>query len=249
IVAIFATLTLGFGLESLFTDRIGSVVRNSLATAEAYEREHFASIRQDAVNMAADLNRAARQGVNQDQLNEIVAKQALIRELPRAYVFNLDKQIIARGEFSYLFHFVPPTDEQLAAARHGEVLLIGDPARDEIRALVFLSDFFDSYLYVSHTVQGAVLRLLDETRDTVQFYERIERERGDILVDYAFIYLGFALMVILASILMGLRFAERLAKPVGRLAGAAERVGAGDLDVRVSEQRGDDEIAMLGRAF
>ena len=249
IVAIFAALTLGFGLESLFTDRIGSVVRNSLATAEAYEREHLASLRQDATNMAGDLNRAARQGITGDQLNELVTKQALIRELPRAYVFNLDKQIIARGEFSYLFHFVPPSDDQLRAARGGEIVLIEDAGRNEIRALVFLADFFDSFLYISHTVQGDVLRLLDETRDTVQFYERIERERGDILLDYAVIYLGFALLVILASILMGLRFAERLAKPVGRLAEAAERVGGGDLDVRVRDTGGDDEISMLGRVF
>jgi two-component system nitrogen regulation sensor histidine kinase NtrY len=249
IVAIFAALTLGFGLESLFTDRIGSVVRNSLATAEAYEREHLATLRQDATNMAGDLNRAARQGITGDQLNELVTKQALIRELPRAYVFNLDKQIIARGEFSYLFHFVPPSDDQLRAARGGEIVLIEDAGRNEIRALVFLADFFDSFLYISHTVQGDVLRLLDETRDTVQFYERIERERGDILLDYAVIYLGFALLVILASILMGLRFAERLAKPVGRLAEAAERVGGGDLDVRVRDTGGDDEISMLGRVF
>jgi len=36
---------------------------------------------------------------------------------------------------------------------------------------------------------------------------------------------------------------------VGRLAGAAERVGGGDLDVQVTEEDGDDEIASLGRLF
>jgi len=43
--------------------------------------------------------------------------------------------------------------------------------------------------------------------------------------------------------------AERLAGPVGRLTGAAQRVGSGDLDVQVPEEDGDDEIAMLGRYF
>lgn len=249
LVAVFASLTLGFGLESLFTDRIGSVVRNSLATAEAYEREHRDGLRADLINMAGDLNRAARLGVNQAQLGELVAKQAVVRELPQAYVFNLDKQIIARGEFSYLFNFVPPNDAQLAAARRGEIVVIPDPARDEMRALIYLTSFLDSFLYISRTVQGDVLRLLDETRGTVQFYERLERERGSILLDYALIYLGFALFVILGAIMLGLWFAERLAKPVGRLAGAAEAVGAGNLDIRVKESRGTDEIAMLGRAF
>jgi two-component system nitrogen regulation sensor histidine kinase NtrY len=36
---------------------------------------------------------------------------------------------------------------------------------------------------------------------------------------------------------------------VGRLTSAAQRVGGGDLDVRVVEEDGDDEIAMLGRIF
>ena len=249
LVAVFAALTLGVGLENLFSDRIGSVVRNSLATAEAYEREHRTELRGDLLRMAGDLNLAARQGINQAQLDELVAQQALVRELPHAYVFNLDKQIIARGDFSYLFDFIPPTDAQLNAARRGEVVLIADPKRNEIRGLVYLSSFLDSFLYISRTVQGDVLRLLDATRDTVQFYDKMERERGSILFDYALIYLGFALFVILAAIVLGLWFAERLAKPVGRLAGAAEAVGAGNLDVRVKESRGRDEIATLSRAF
>ena len=53
----------------------------------------------------------------------------------------------------------------------------------------------------------------------------------------------------LASIWLGLWFAERLSRPVGRLTGAAQRVGGGDLDVQVVEEDGDDEIAMLGRYF
>ncbi|MGB7244797.1 MAG: ATP-binding protein, partial [Sulfitobacter sp.] len=41
----------------------------------------------------------------------------------------------------------------------------------------------------------------------------------------------------------------RLSGPVGRLTGAAQQVGAGDLDVKVREEDGDDEIAMLSRYF
>ena len=61
--------------------------------------------------------------------------------------------------------------------------------------------------------------------------------------------MGFAVILILAAIWLGLWFAERLSRPVGRLAGAAQQVGAGDLDVQVIEEDGDDEIAMLGRYF
>ena len=55
--------------------------------------------------------------------------------------------------------------------------------------------------------------------------------------------------MILAATWLGLWFAERLSGPVGRLAGAAQRVGTGDFDVLLREESGDDEIAMLGRSF
>ena len=48
---------------------------------------------------------------------------------------------------------------------------------------------------------------------------------------------------------IALWFAERLSRPVGRFAGAADKVGSGDLEIQVPEESGDDEIALLGRAF
>jgi two-component system nitrogen regulation sensor histidine kinase NtrY len=50
-------------------------------------------------------------------------------------------------------------------------------------------------------------------------------------------------------VLFALWFAERLSQPIGRLAAAAKRVGAGELTTQVIEDEGDDEIAQLGRYF
>lgn len=249
IVAIFATLSVNFGIEAWFSDRVGSVVRNSLAVAEAYEEEHRKTVVSDALRMANDLNRAAAQGITGAQLSEFVSQQASLRELPEAFVFNGRREIVARGEFSYLFAFKAPTAEQLARAREGEVVVTQDELNNEIRALVALTGFYDTYLYVTRDVQGSVLRLLDETRETVGFYEQLERDRDKLLRDFALIYLGFALLVIVAATLLGLWFAERLSRPVGRLAGAAERIAAGDLAARVREERSGDEIALLSRSF
>ena len=248
-VAVFATLSVNLGIEAWFSDRVGSVVNNALAVARAYEEEHRNTIRGDALAMANDLNRAAAEGLEPERLGELVAQQARLREMPEAFVFNSQRRIQARGEFSYLFTFEPPSRAQMARARAGDVVLIEDDSNNEIRALVYLTNFFDSFLYVSRDVDGEVLRLLDETQATVQLYEQLERDRGKLLFDFALIYLGFAALVVVAAILAGLWFAERLAKPVGRLAGAAERIGEGDLDARVKEERGKDEIALLSRAF
>lgn len=109
--------------------------------------------------------------------------------------------------------------------------------------------FLDRYLYVTRAVDGEILSLLDETQDTVRLYQQLDADKGRLLFEFGLLYLGFALILILAAVWMGLWFAEGLSKPIGRLLGASERVGAGDLDVRVIEEEGDDEIAALGRHF
>ena len=249
LVAVFATLTVSFGIESWFSNQIGSVVRNSLEIAESYEREHRRRIRSEAMAMATDIANEAPRILNDGQLGEILRAQAYLRELPDAYVFDGELELRARGEFSYLFNFTPPSTEQIAAARAGEVVVISDEELSEVRALIALPGFVDYFLYVGRNVDGEVLGLLDETQDTVRLYERLEGDRATILVEFAILYMGFALVVTLAAIWAGLYFAERLARPIGRLAGAAERVGSGDLEVRVREERGDDEIAVLARIF
>ena len=98
-------------------------------------------------------------------------------------------------------------------------------------------------------MDGEILSLLDETKQTVLLYNQLESERGRLLFEFALVYLGFALIVILAAVWFGMWFAERLSRPVGRLASAVERVGEGDFNVRVIEEQTDDEIATLGRAF
>jgi two-component system nitrogen regulation sensor histidine kinase NtrY len=242
-------LTVNFGMESWFSSQVRSVVGNALETAEAYETEHRGNVVGDALAMANDLNRAGMRGIDQAQLGELVRQQGLLRELAQAYILNSNAEIIARGEFSYLFTLDPPSPEAFATARSGEVVVIDDGQNNELRALVHLTGFIDSYLYITRRVRGEVLQLLDETRETVALYERLEAERGRVLFDFALVYLGFALVVILAAVWTGLRIAERLAKPIGGLAAAATGVGAGDLDMQVKEPKGDDEIAVLARAF
>ena len=63
------------------------------------------------------------------------------RGLRVAFVIDGAGDIRARGERSYRFNFVPPSDPDLAAARDG-VVLIRDWPLNEFRALVPLSEYF-----------------------------------------------------------------------------------------------------------
>lgn len=253
LVAIFAGLTINMGVEGWFSDRVRQVVGNSLAAAEAYQDEQTRDLTQDTLALARYLTRARQQNFflsNGDLRQLLTQGQAQVqRGLREAFVINGNAEIEARGERSYLFDFEPPSAAQIKQAADGETVLIKDWDNNEFRVLLSLNGFVDRYLYVSRNVDGDILNLLDDTQKSALFYQQLETDRGRRLFEFGLIYLGFALVLILASIWLGLWFAERLSRPVGRLAGAAQRVGTGDLDVQVIEEEGDDEIAMLGRYF
>ncbi len=252
-VAVFAGLTVNIGLEGWFSDRVRSVLGTSLAAAQAYEEEHRRDLAEDATALARYLesdNRATFLMSDGDLRVLLAQGQAQIqRGLREAYVIDGAGEIRARGERSYLFDYERPGRAAFDAAAADGVAIIEDWDNNEFRALVPLFRFADRYLYVSREVDGELLSLLDETQETVRLYQQLESERGRVLFEFGLLYLGFAVILILASVWLGLWFAERLSRPVGRLAGAAQRVGSGDLDVQVREEEGDDEIAMLGRYF
>ncbi len=251
-VAIFAILSVNMGLEAWFSTRVQSVISASLSAAQSYEQEQKSALREDAIDLASRLVRKKiREGsidpeVLRDELSQ--GQLAIQRGLREAFIIDETGAILFRGDRSYLFDFEDLTQSDIDASL-AEVVLIEDWVNNEMRALVYLDGFSDYYLYVTRDVDGELLSLLDDTQQTALFYQQRESERGRVLFDFGVLYLAFAVLLILASVLLALWFAERLSRPIGRLAGAAQRVGQGELDTQVIEEEGDDEIAQLGVYF
>ncbi|WP_294114918.1 PAS domain-containing sensor histidine kinase [Shimia sp.] len=252
-VAVFAGLTLNIGLEGWFSERVRQVVGNSLSAAQAYEQEHIEGLEEDAGLLADFLNENKRRsfGLDAGEVRVLLAsgQVQIQRGLKEAFVIDSAGEIQARGERSYLFDYEKPSEADMQVAIDEGSVIIRDLDNNEMRALVRLDAFLDRFLYISREVDAEIFQLLDDTQASARLYSQLESERGQRLFEFGMIYLGFALILVLAAIWMGMWFAERLSRPVGRLTGAAQRVGAGDLDVRVIEEDGDDEIAMLSRYF
>ncbi|MGV8986380.1 MAG: ATP-binding protein [Cypionkella sp.] len=253
LVAIFGVLTVNIGLEGWFSDRVRSVVGASLEAAQAYDAEQTTTLTLDVQALANFLIQTRGQDlfIDDGAIRPVLTQgqAAIQRGLKEVYLINATGELKTRGEKSYLFDYEKPSTAQIIKAKAGEVVLIPDWPNSELRALINLPNFHDRLLYVSRKVDGKILGLLDETQQTASLYQQLESDRGKILFNFGLLYLGFAVIMIIAAVWGGLSFAERLARPVGRLAGAAQRVGAGDLDVQVEEEESDDEIAMLGRLF
>ena len=251
IIATFAVIFFDFSLEGWFSQRVSTAVKESLAVAQSYLEEHRNTISADALAMAQDLN---RQGslllYNPPRFNQLVEAQSAIRSLTEAIVFDGSGRILARAGYSLLLEFDPQIpDWAMQRAESGEVVLLTANTEDRVRALLRLDAFTDSFLFVGRLVDPRVLAHIDRTRGAVQLYETLEGERSGLQITFALIFMVVALLLLLTAVWVGLAVANYLARPIGDLVLATERVGRGDLSVRVDESRAQDEIGPLSRAF
>jgi len=251
-VAVFATISINMGFEAWFSDRVQNVIRVSLDAAQAYELEQTSALHEDAKSLGRRLEqvKAAQliddQGAIRQELDR--GQQSIQRGLREAFVITGDGILLLRGFRSYKFDYEMPPPQAFDLAFE-DVHLIRDYENNELRALVSLRGFRDHYLYVTREVDGVLLGLLDQTQQTARLYQQLEQDRDLYLFNFGLLYLAFAVLLIVSSALLSLWFAERLSRPIGRLVGAAQRVGDGELETQVLEEEGDDEIAQLSVYF
>lgn len=251
-VAVFATISINMGFEAWFSDRVQNVIRVSLDAAQAYELEQTAALSEDARALGRRLEavKAAQRiddaGALRQELDR--GQQSIQRGLKEAFVIQSDGTLNLRGFRSYKFDYEMPAPQAFDLAFE-QVHVIRDYDNNEMRALVHLRGFGDQYLYVTREVDGVLLGLLDQTQQTARLYQQLEQDRDLYLFNFGLLYLAFAVLLIVSSALLSLWFAERLSRPIGRLVGAAQRVGEGELDTQVLEEKGDDEIAQLSFYF
>ncbi len=250
IVAVFATISLNFGLEDWFSEKVQRVVGNSLESARTYKMEHTQSLKNDAFWLSKVLNaeKQFRPFLSDGDLRKILNVNQQ-EGISKSFLINYSGILKVRGERSYLFDFKPVTDYDVLVAKNEGIAVIEDLENNEFRAIVFMEAFPDRLLYVTRNVDGEVLSLLDQTKETVILYDKIEKERGQLLFEFGQLYLGFSIVLILSAVWFALWIAERLTKPVSNLVTAVAKVADGDLTVEVSEEKGKDEVAILGKVF
>ncbi len=250
IVAIFATISINFGLEGWFSSNVQKVVENSMMAAKAYENEQKQYLINDLNYLANVLNnqKLKNKSIGEGYIRNILSKFQP-KSLSESFILDFAGNIKLRGERSYLFDFEKLINSDIDKVISGEIVIIKDWPTNEFRAIKKLDQFTNRLLYVSRIVDGNILQLLDETQDTVLLYQQIENERYGLLFKFGLLYIAFSLVMILISVWIALWFAERLSKPVGRLADAAKKVGSGDFDIKLMEENTKDEIAFLSRVF
>ncbi|MCX7355866.1 MAG: PAS domain-containing sensor histidine kinase [Alphaproteobacteria bacterium] len=251
VVAVFSVIFFNVGIQSWFSDQVRTALRASLAVSEAYLNEQQQAIRADILVMGQDIARE-QSLVFQDPvlLNRVLSAHGALRGVPEVMLFEGSTgQVLGRSSLSYTLEFDPVPTWAIERARAGEVALIVNEKGDRVRALMRLGDQPDTFLYVGRFVDPGVLNHVKRTQDAVLVYEQLEGRRSSMQLNFALLFAVLALLLLFASVWIGLVFANQLARPISNLIGATERVRAGDMGVRVPVADGDDEMGVLGRAF
>ena len=143
----------------------------------------------------------------------------------------------------------PVPDEALKAAAAGQPTLIPPGTTNLVGAVIKLDNIPDTFLYTIRTVDPEVMRSMRMMEDNTAEYRALEAGRTSLQIAFGVLYLGFALIVLLAAIWTAIAVADRIVRPIRLLIGAADAVGSGNLDVHVPVRAADGDVGNLSRTF
>jgi two-component system nitrogen regulation sensor histidine kinase NtrY len=251
VVACFAVAFFHFGIQSWFNDPVRTALTDSLQVSRGYLEEHRNNIRSVALEMANDLSRAGRfLATDPTAFAEVLDTQTALRGLTEAVIYEPSSgQVLAAAGLFVGMVTEPPPPWATQQALTGDVAVLNAGDGTRVRAVVRLDSTPPLTLMVGRPIDPAILGFQQSSEQGVLAYQRLDRNRWLLQIAFAWIYVAVAVLVLLTAGLIGLAMANQIARPVGNLINAAERVRAGDLTVRVAETSTRDELAGLSRAF
>ncbi len=251
VVAIFATVFFDLGVQTWFNDRVRTALSQSLEASQGYVEEHRNNIRADALGMANDLGNAGRLlAGDPGAFGQVLDTQTALRGLDAAIIFEpVSRQVIASAGLMAPLGLGAIPDGAIDQAQSGDAAVLGNDSDTEVRALAQIDSVPTLMLMIERPVDPRILDHMKRNEEAVAEYQRLDENRSSLQVTLILIFGLVALLVLFAAVLIGLVIANQIARPVGRLIQAAERVRAGDYTVRVPEARSEDEVAGLSRAF
>jgi two-component system nitrogen regulation sensor histidine kinase NtrY len=251
LVAVFAIVFFNFGIQAWFNQRVQTALDESNQVAQGYLAEHNNDIRLDALAMANDLSQNGSVFFGDpNEFASYLVTQATVRGLTQAVIFQpTDGSIVASaGLFSGMAASVPPSRD-ISEAQAGQVPVISTPGSTVEQAVIKLDITPPMMLMIEKPIDPTILDHVNKTQEAVAEYQRLSKNRAGLEVSFALVIAVLALLVLSALVGFGLVIANQIARPIGYLIRAAEKVSEGDLAVRVPEQVSGDEMAGLSRAF
>ena len=241
IVSLFLWLTISRGIDTWL-----------VATITAESGEEFAfRFEADALAVADDVD-AAAEGFEADPetFETILSLVATYRDFSAAYIIDRNGFRMAEAHIvSPTLSYAPPSPNDFIDADRGETVAVLRQQAGYTFALRKLSNFNESYLFLIRPINPELFTRLDRARAAQQQYQLAQERSMEIQTLFVVAYLQIVALVLLLSVRLAQEIADRISRPISRLAVAALEVSEGRRGVEVPLPEPEDEVRVLSNSF
>jgi two-component system nitrogen regulation sensor histidine kinase NtrY len=250
LVTITASLLFQYGAAFWSSDRAKGMLGNARTLVQENYRAELDRVTSEARAMSGDLARELQQSsISSKSFTDALLYQTYIRNLSEA-------MIVSRGDRDPLAVLNPyqrpmvnvVTPNLMSALDRGAPSVLVEE-RDRTGVVVPLAYGRQTYLYVSRVFQGSLAAQMRRSDAIASDYAALQSRSRSLQLRFNAALLAISLLIVGIAVWIALQIADRLARPVGELVGAARRVAEGDLSARVRDTPERDEVGTLARAF
>ncbi|MBX5159044.1 MULTISPECIES: PAS domain-containing sensor histidine kinase [unclassified Rhizobium] len=250
LVAIFASITLNAGLDRWFALRTQSIVSSSRNIGQAYMMENASYLQGQTVSMANDLERnRALYSLDRTGFADLMTRQARGRGLLGSFLVERDGSVIVQADIATEKPLPAIPQDALEKAAAGQPTLIPPGVTNLVGAIIKLDAIQGTFLYTVRAVDPKVMGAMRMMEENATEYRSMEANRFSLQIAFAVLYIGFALIVLLAAIWTAIAVADRIVRPIRLLITAADSVASGNMDIVVPVHAVDGDVANLSRTF
>jgi len=249
LIAVFSLFLFSFALEKYLDNKITTAVNNSYELAKNYVDEKRNKVESDIIMVAFDLNKNYKLYDNKDKTNfqRFLNTQRIIRNLDQIHLIDSDKNLIISSSIS---GYTPVEDRALKMVLNDDrPLKIINPFENKSAAIIKLSSYPNTFLYVVKFLDEEISKYLLESQEAINFYYTVEEKRTGIKISFILIYIVVVTLLLFLSISIAIKFSSRFFRSINNLILASANISKGELDTKVPEIKTDVELETLSKNF
>ncbi len=248
LIAIFSLFIFSFALDKYFNEKITTAVNNSYEIAKNYVDEKRNKIESEIVLIAFDLNKYSElYSSNPERFKQIINTQRYLRDIDQLHLINREGQLILSAADT---KYKKIEDRAMKMVQNDDrPLKIINTFENKSAAVIRLSNFDNTFLYVLKYFDKDISNYLIESEEAVNFYYTVENQNFGIRISFAIIYVTLVTLLLFLSITIAIRFSSRFFISINNLITASESIGKGNLDTKVPDLKADIEMERLNKNF
>ena len=254
VIALFAIFIFDTTLNGWFNKKISTAITQSVEVANKYLLEHQNAMRGDVLELANILNvNSSVLSSDKKKFNKFLNNYTLKHNLSEAVIIDSIGNVLAFSEFVFEYTYTEIPQKYYDKTNEGQIIIAKEENSNKMRAFLKLSQYIDAYLLITRFVDQKVLNAIESTSIAVSDYQSIELKQFDFKISFVLVFLLITIFLLLIAMIIGLNIANKLVGPIGSLISAAEEVGGGNLNYKITNQVVSNininELRRLAQAF